>query len=879
LIAAAAVLVPRRMRDDWKREWRAETRYRWEQLRRWRRDGARGRLDVIGRTGGAVVDAGALRLDELRRGLLLDLRQSARGLSRRPAYTAFVVLVTALGIGTTVVLFTVVDSVLLRPLPLPGPDRLVRLWETRPDDEGDREGPAPGNFQYWREHAGIFEGLASWYVGSVTLRDDGGARTLTSAQVSNDFFRTVGVAPWIGRGFTDAEVDRAVYDTSNTHRGEGPVVVLSQRLWRTAFAADPGVIGTTIELERKSWEVVGVMPPRYAMPQGDVDVWLPWSFAHERPKDQRYTQVLGRLLPGAGLPEAQARMDALALDMAERFPESNRGWGVRLEPLMEDVVGGSRAALWVLFGAVACVLLIACLNVAGLQLVRATARSHESAVRMALGSSRLRLVRQQLVEALALSAAGGVAGMLLSVWGLQLIRTHAATALPRLDELALHGRTALFAVLLTTLSGVVFGLAPAVIGSRAPLGDALRDDGARTTAGRPRQRVRSAFVVTQVALAVVLLAGAGLLARSLGRLVAVDPGFDPDRVLVLPVFLDGNGYDGPRSASYYRRLVEHLESIPGVESAGGATALPGSSLGPDFFRPVWREGRRRPPGQEWTADVRMATPGYFETLGIPLRAGRGFGPADHRESRRVILINESLAARHWPDEDPVGRELLLDYGPAGTRPYLVVGVVGDVRFYGLRSRPRPELYIPHEQRPYLIMNVAVRTHGDPEAMVDTVRRAVLDVDAAQPVHSIVPLRRLVGASIGRERLATSILVAFAAAALLLAATGVYGVLSYGVDRRRREIGIRIALGARAGDVRGMILRQGATLLLAGWVLGLAAALCLTRLLANLLYEVSPLDPLTLAGVSLLLIAAAAAASWLPARRAAAVAPLHALSRR
>lgn len=891
ILALASRLVPRYARADWRKEWEAELAARSSVLARWGQE-ERGpaREEMVRQARGAIFDAGWLRLRELREGILLDLRHSGRRLRREPGFALAVVALLGLGIGANTAFFSTVSAVLLEPLPYPEAEELVRIWETHETLAPVRERAAPGNFQEWRRQksttlesaegpaeGALFDGITSWYVNSMTLqgdvsRDGGPAETRTSAQVSNDFFHVAGVAPALGRTFSDEEVDRSVFSSSNTHVGAGPVVVLSDRLWRQRFGADPEIVGRTIRIERKPWQVVGVMPPGFALPSPEVDLWVPWSFAHERPRDQRYTEVMARLAPGVTLETAQAELAALAAEMAERFPDTNRGWGVRITPLRDEMVGPARPVLWSLLAAVACVLAIVCLNVAGLQLVRTTARRQETAVRVALGASRLRLLRQQGIEALVLGSLGGTLGIALATWGVAAVASWELSAFPRLEEVALDAGTLAFAGFVTLLTVLLFGLGPALVGSRTPPGRALRQGGTSGTTSRSRQSLRRAVVVGEVALAMVLLVGAGLLARSFLRLSAVDPGFRTDRVLVLPILLDGKEYTNGRSGTYYQELNERLAALPGVEAVGGATALPASPVGPDFARPAWRLGHQPPPGQELQADIRIVTPGYLETLEIPVLRGRPFGRQETPDSERVVLVNETLARQLWGREDPLGDSLMLDYAATGSYPARVVGVTADLRFYGPKSEPRGEVYLPHPQVPYLILNVAVRTSGNPAALQEAIRNEVLALDPEQPVHSMTPLDRWVEASVERERISTTLMTAFATMALLLSALGLYGLMSYQVTRRAREIGIRRALGARAADVLRWVIGQGMPLVALGLVLGCGVALAVGRLLAIQLYGIQPTDPWTFGAVAGLLLVTALLASWLPARRAARVDP-------
>ena len=804
--------------------------------------------------------------------LLQDLRFALRVLAKRPGFVALAVGTLALGIGANTTLFSVVKGVLLEPLPYPVPAKLVRVFDTNAEKNRFQEGPSSGNVVDWRAHNTVFQGIGAWYVIGRTLRTDQNVQVISTAQVSTDFFAVAGTPPLLGRTFSEEETDRARFNNAAAPIGSDPVVVLSHHVWQQLFGADPDIIGKSLALERQQWRVVGVMPAGFALPDPDVDVWIPWSFLGSRPRDQHYLSVLARLDPVVTLAQAQAEMSALAAELGEEYPETNRGWGVRLVPLQEEMVRRSRPALLVLLGAVGFVLLISCVNVANFQLARATERRREVAVRAALGASRLRLVRQFLVENLLLAVVGGSLGLLLSVWGLQLLKTLRLGNIPRLDEVSLDAGVLAFTFALTMLAGILFGLAPALDTASADLAGSLKEDGSRgSMPGRRRRRLRGVLVVSEIAIAVILLTGAGLLMRSFANLRAVDPGFRADNVLVLPIFLNNRTYDtGAKTRGYYEQLTERLASLPGVLSVGGATTLPMSKLGPDFDRPVWNEGDTPAPGGLARADIRMATPGYFDTLGMSLVRGRRFTEQDGPDSARVVIVNESLARRTWPGEDPIGRRLVVDYSTSGTYPYEVVGVVNDIRFYGLRSKPRPELYLPHAQRSYLIMNMAVRTEVDPAGLIPQVRRAVLQVDPDQPAHSIVPLRDLVGDSVERDRFSMWLLGGFAGTAVLLAVMGIYGLMSYLVHQRTPEFGIRMALGAQRGDIFRMVVRHGGWMALVGLAAGLAASLVLTRLLSNLLFGVSPLDPLTLGVVLALLLLVALVACVLPARRATRV---------
>jgi len=807
--------------------------------------------------------------------LWADLRYGARALRKQPVFALVAILTLAAGIGANTAIFSLVEGVLLRPLPYPQPDQLVRLWDSNPASGIARTGSASGNIKDWRERAQSFEGLAAWYSMGRTLVAGDRAEVVLVAQVTEDFFTVFGVQPLLGRSFTAEETARSTFNNAASPTGPDPVLILSHQLWYDTFGSDPQIIGKTVSLERRAFRIVGVMPEGFHAPGAPQQAWIPWSLVLSHARDQHYLTAAARLKPGITLAQAQSEMGAIAAELGGLYPETNAGWQVHVVPLAEDVVGDARLALLVLLGGVGCVLLIACANVAGLQLVRAAARGHETTVRRALGASAGQLLRQHLAESLLLSAAGGVAGVALAAWGLSALQSLAAD-IPRVQEVTLNASVLAFSFGLVVFAALLCGMAPALLHSRTELAAALQQEGTRGTASRGSQRMRGLLVVGQVALAVMLLAGAGLLVRSFGALNRVDPGFSLRNVLVLPIFLDLQHYSsGEKVRAYYAGLTARLEALPGVESAGGATALPTSPLGPDFARPVWAEGRPRLEDQRH-ADVRMATTGYFRTLGMRILRGRGFSSADTPESQKVIVVNETLARQIWPGEDAVGKRLAVDYSTAGAHSFEVVGVVGDIRFYGFRSEPRAEMYVPHAQRSYLIMNMAVRTASDARAMIPEVRRVLRELDPEKPAHSVTPLEDLLARTLARDRFAMLLLGGFAATALLLAMLGIYGTLAQRAEQRVREFGIRMALGARRGDIVAMMAGQGLRWTLAGVAAGLLGAAWLTRLLKGMLFGVAPSDPVAFAAAVALLAAAALLACALPALRAARTDPAIAL---
>ena len=803
------------------------------------------------------------QLDALAR----DLAYALRLLRRRPAFTAACLLTVALGTGASTALFAIVDAVVLRPLPLPEPGALVAIHDSNPRKGIDRTGITSGNLVDWRRRTSRFRGIAGQYTMGRTLTLGSESEVVLSAQVTEDYFAVLGVAAALGRTFTPDETRIALFNNAAAPVSPDPVVVLGHGLWQRFFGSDPGVIGTTVAVERRPMRIVGVMPQSFAMPAPDVQLYLPWGLPEKPPRDQHYVEGIARLGPQTTLAQAEAELRGVAAALAREYPRTNEDWSVRLTPLQDELVGDARRSLVFLLLAVALVLVVACANVALLSLARSLERLPEASLRQALGASRGRLMRQFLMEPLVVCACGGALGVGLAALGLSLLK-QAGAGVPRLHEVGLDGTALLFAAAATLAATLVSGLPAALRLARAEPAPDLAAAASRVTGVR-HHALRDGLVVAEVALAVVLLAGAGLLVSSYQRLRAVDPGFDPRGVLVAPIFLDMENYGrGDRSRIYYQTLVERLRALPGVVAAGAATALPASPLGPDFERPVWPE---RAPDDERvrrSAWVRIVTNDYFRTLGLPLVAGRGFDERDAPDGPLGVILSEGLARRLFP-EGAVGERLVVDYSTAGTYPYDVVGVVGDVRFSGPRAEPRQEIYMPHAQRPYLVMNVAVRSELDPRLLAPAVRGVLHELDPAKPAHGLYALSDLVGATYARDRQLTLALSAFAAVAVLLSLAGIHGVLSHRVRERTREIGIRIAVGASSGHVLRLVARHGLKLVALGVVLGALLALSLVRFVSGLLFGASGLDPAA-AWAVLLLPLAALLVSLHPAWRAARI---------
>lgn len=804
---------------------------------------------------------------------LRDVRFAGRALMHAPGSALLAIVTIALGIGASTALFSLLSGIVLTPLPYPEPDRLVSVYQSNPEAGITRTGLASGNINDWRTRSRTIEGLAGYYTTGRTLAVGGDARVLVTAQVTEDFFQVLGVVPAVGAAFTPDDFQRAQFNSAAAPVGADPVVILSHRLWQQVFGADRSVVGRSVTLERRSFRIVGVMPDGFGTLESDVDLWIPWDVSGDRPRDQRYLSGIARLRSGVTIDEAVADMQKVSQQMAVEHPAANEGWSVALVPLHAAAIGDTASILWLLFGSVGLVLLIACGNVALLAIIRGLDRSDESMVRLALGASRGALVRGFLMQSGLVAVCGGVLGIGLALAAVRLLPS-LASDLPRVDEVALDQRALWFAVVVTGLSALLSGLPQAWSGSRVTLAS-----GWRSTGSRSRHRLRDVLVAGQVAVAVVLLAGSGLLVRSYVNLASADSGVDPRGVLVAPVFLDSEAYNsGARAREYYRTLFERIEAIPGVEAVAGATTVPGSPLGPDFERPVWVDGARPGGKSQVSASVRMVTPGFFDALGVPVTAGRAFDDRDRPDSAQVVIVGESLAQRLWPGASAIGRTLVVDYSRAGTYPYEVVGVAADVRFKGPRSVPRPEIYFPHAQRSYLIMHVVIRASGNPRALISDVREAMRAVDAQKPAQGFRTLEELLGSTYARDRQVMATLSIFAATATFLAMLGVYGALSQRVRERSREIGIRIALGADARRVAAWVGASAVRLLTMGLVIGLGAGWILAGTLRTLLFGVGATDAVTAAGVVVLLAVVGGVAALIPAVRAMRIDPVMMLRR-
>ncbi len=809
--------------------------------------------------------------------LIQDLKYGLRMLAKNPGFTAVAVITLALGIGANTAIFTVVNAVLLRPLPFKLPDRLVRVGETDLHDAPSIGEVSYPNFLDWRVQNHVFESMAAFHSSSFTLARADEPVLLAGAVVSADLFSLLGVTPTLGRDFLPEEDQPA-------GGGRGRSVILSYHCWQSRFGTDPRIVGRTIDLDSKSFTIVGVMPNgfKYPISADPVELWTTFAVdaegAGNKPpataeRSTRYLSVIARLKPNVTLTRARADMAAVARNLEQAYPGPNSSTGAWLIPELNAVGGDRRSTLLVLFGTVAFVLLIACANVANLLLTRTAARHKEIAIRAALGASRPRFVGQVLTETLLLWAVGGSLGVALSVWATEALVKLSPHSIPRLVQASVDLPVLIFALVMSLLTGLLFGLAPALQTSRTEITDSLKEGG--TLGGNRRNPVRGALVVLESALAFVLLAGAGLMIQSLSHLSKVDPGFDSHNVLTLRFDLPSARYSAAQRVAFYRQLLSHVQVLPGVSAVAGVEPLPLSNEGMACSFEI--QGRPTPKGTYFNTDFITVTPDYFRTMRIPLLSGRGFTARDELTSPPVVIVNETLARRFFPSDEPLGKRIK----PAISNGYKeaplreIVGLVADVRARGLTQASEPQVYVPQAQSP-MVMTVVVRTMMDPRGVIDTVRRQVAALDRELPLYDVLTLNQYLAIAVAEPRFNTLLLGLFAGLAVVLAAVGLYGVISYSAVQRSHEIGVRMALGAQRLDVLRLIIGQGMTLALTGVAVGLAGALVLTRVLSSLLYGVRATDPATLIVVSLLLSGVALLASYIPARRATKVDPMVAL---
>jgi putative ABC transport system permease protein len=796
-------------------------------------------------------------------------------LLKRPSFTVIVVLTLALGIGANTTIFSAIDAVLLNPLPYKDPERLMVVWETNKQlgpEMWDRNETAIGNFLDWRSRNQSFDQLGALFDTNMNLTGIGDPQRIKSFVVTTNFFQVLGVQPMLGRSFSpEAETPGSPF-----------TVIISHELWQRQFGSDPGLLNKSLTLNGHQVEVIGVMPPGFELQfpiNVHVDMWVPFVIDvadpdyHDRRTNFLYT--LGRLKPGVSQEQAQAEMKLLASQLQQQYPETNADRGVRVVPLHKQVVGNVESYLYMLFAAVGFLLLIACANVAGLLLARVTARQREVAVRMALGASRWRLIRQLLTESVIFSALSGLLGLLLAYGGVKLLVALTPSEVPRLHEIGLHVPVFLWTLAISVVTGLLFGLAPALQASRADVNKALKESSGRSPGSFQGSNLRNLLVVSEVAVALLLLVGAGLMTKSFFRLQQVDPGFDATNVVSMNIALPTSKYREQQLNNFYDQLFERIRNLPGVKSVGGINPLPLS--GANVSMSVLVEGAPvvamadRP-----SVGVRLVTPGYFQTMSIPILKGRPFTEQDRDNSPNVILVNEALASRFWPNQDAVGKRLDFEEDSGKQVWREIVGVVGNVKHKALATEVMPEAYFAYKQGPENFMGLVVRTASDPVSMIPAIRNQVLSIDKDQPVSDVMMMEQRLAKSVATSRFVMLLLGSFSVLALGLAAVGIYGVMSYLVTQRTQEIGVRMALGAQKRDVLKLIVRRGMVLAIVGTAIGVVASLVLTRLMRSLLFEVTPTDWLTFLITSVVLLTVALLACYIPARRATKVDPLVAL---
>jgi predicted permease len=800
-----------------------------------------------------------------------DLLYALRSLRKKPTFTIVAIVTLALGIGANAAIFTVVNAVLLRPLPYPHPDRLMFVWTHNPRQGFDKDVATYPNYQDWMRQSSSFENMAAYTGRGFTLTGAGDPAQIRGAVVTANFFETLGVAPAFGGGFT-----REQWTV-----GGADVALLGHGLWQSRFGADPGVVGRTISLNGVALRVVGVMPRGFAHPE-DAEVWVPLTHTPQyaqllRSRGSFWLTTIGRLKPDVARGTAQSELDAIALGLEKQYP-ANDGLGIRLVPMHEEIVGDVRQPLLILLGAVCFVLLIACANVANLLLTRAASRQKELAIRAALGAGRRRLIRQMLTESLVLAFAGGIAGLLVAAWGLQTLQSLAPSNVPRLSSVRIDVPVILYTALATLVTGVLFGLAPILQGAATSAGESLKEGGRAGSEGGRGRRMRSAVAVVEIAVALVLLIGAGLLVRTFMAMNRVDLGFEPRNVLAMRIDLPGARYsDDARVVNFFNTLDARLRSLPGVQDVGLGSSILLSALPNSASLTVEGQPPPDPGAPNIPVPYDAVSSGYFTTLRIPLKQGRLFTDADAAGAPLVAIVNEALVRRFFPKGDALGRRVTFgDPSRPDVRWQTIVGVVADTRRGGLERAPWAEVYFSQAQAADPSVYALVRTAGDPLTIAKAAQSEVWAIDRDQPVASIRTVDAILARSQANRRFTTLLLALFSVVALTLAAIGIYGVMAYSTAQRTQEIGIRMALGARRGDVLRMVLAEGLTIGGAGLALGLAGAFALTRFMSGLLFGVGTHDPLTFIALPLGLLLVAAVATLIPAARAIRVNPSIAL---
>jgi putative ABC transport system permease protein len=877
LIRLIGVIVPRRLRANWRREWEAELRHREELLTQWDRLDRRSKLNLLRRSTSAFWDALWLQPKRLEDEMFQDLRYGVRMLLKNRGFTAVAALTLALGIGANTAIFSVVNGVLLKPLPYDQPDQLVNLWEAAPWGQST---VSPGAFIDWRDGAEGLEGLSVVRGASMNLAGEGQPERLIGLTVSASYLRILRIQPMLGRGFLPGE---------DKPDGDNKVIVISHGLWQRRFGADPGVIGRAIRLNSEPHTVIGVLPPKAALAgqdrNEDRQFLIPFVFGageEHTTRGNHLFHVIARLKPAVTREQAQAELTAIKRRLQSLYPKDKEDWTVNVAPLHESVTSGVKPTLLMLMGAVGFVLLIACANVANLLLAKAASRRKEMSIRVALGASRLRVIRQVLTESSLLGLLGGSLGVGMAYWGVQALSDWSGGALPRVEEVTVDGRALSFSLLISVGAGLLFGLVPALQVSAPNLNETLKE-GSRGSGVGSGYRMRSGLIVAEVALALVLLAGAGLLVRSLFRLLDVDLGFNPQNTLTMDLSLPKAKYPAGSDARsrFLHSIFEKLEGLPGVEAAGMISSAPMSGV---YNGTELKRADR--PEQYYHSPFNSVSGNYFSAQGIPLLRGRVFSERDdftndqnfakEQINQLVVIINEALAKRIFPNEDPLGKRVRF-WGKYEGRDleWEIIGIVGNVRQMSLDNDFLDRFYIPQgffSQGGSLV----ARTKSAPLALAESIRKEILALDSDVPVSNIRTMEQVISGSLSDRRFTLTLLGIFAGAALGLAVIGLYGVMAYAVAQRTHEIGVRMALGARRADVLWLVLRQGMRLTTLGLIVGLAGAVAVTRVLRNHLYEIGPTDATTFVSVSLLLVLVALLACLIPARRATKVDPMVAL---
>jgi putative ABC transport system permease protein len=782
-------------------------------------------------------------------------------------FTAVAVVALGLGVGANTSIFSLVNGVLLRPLQFPDAERIVYFEGNCPSAGITESNVSFLDFTDWSQQTELFASTAAYWTASANLGADGAEpERVPRAGVTSGFFSVLGVQPFLGRAFVPEDDKPGTISSA----------IISHGLWKRRFGSDPAIVGKQVEISSRPITILGVMPPGFEYPE-QTQVWVTSAVTlSEEPRDNRSWSAIGRLKTGVDLTQAQTQISAINKRLAEQFHETNKGWDVKLWPLHERLVREVKPSLLALLGAVGLVLLIACANVANLLLARSAARQKEIAIRAAMGASRGRVLRQMLTESVLLSIIGGIAGLLLSIWLTEVLMSIVPEGAPRPEHVGIDYRVLTFALGISLLTGIVFGIVPALQASKLDVNSALKEGG-RSAEGHRRTSARSLLLIGEVALSLMLLIGAGLLIKSFLRLQEVRPGFNPHNVLMGMVSLPGAKYKDQQFAEFFRQLKERLENAPGVQAVGGAINIPLAASGYSIGRGFIPEGRPLTRDEDIDANFSTITGDYFKALQIPLLAGRTFELRDNAEAPKVVIINESAAKRHFHSPaEAIGKRITIWHDEKFPRE--IIGVVGDTKPGALTADSGAQIYVPHAQDPqWNFMAMVIRTAGDPAAFATTFRREVQALDKDQPVYNVRTMDDVVMNSLGTRRVSMQLFAVFAAAALLLAAVGIYGVLAYSVTQRTQEIGIRMALGAQKSDVLALVIRQGMMLAMIGVVVGLVGAFVLTRLIASLLFGVAATDPLTFVAIPLLLLFVALVACYLPARRAARLDPKIALA--